>query len=409
VNPSHDDMYMQNVSLLDYYHSTLMNKVRRDLLTDVRIEKCAPCHYEDSFDKPSGRAKQLLRSDIQITNFNEDYLNSKHRALFEDNNGAVETNIHLVDLQINLSNTCNSACIMCLPQFSSRLNQDYKKLSKTIPLFWDMPDFKCWADDPILVKKFMADLIELPSIEYIHLLGGETLYLKSFYSICESLIEHGLSNKISIGTTTNLTILPLRIEHLVDDFKSFHIGLSIESVTSLNNYIRYPSDISDVLGVLSSFLSLREAHPNLHLSLRITPNIFSIFYIDELIQYMCDHNITAESCNILNFPSCLRMEFIPEHLKDQTILKIKRVIEKNDLTRIKVVDARNPSKVRQVISSVAHSYLDFLEDMELPSDSDKHRYDLVTFLNGFESLRGNSILDHAPEYKEFLTSYGYQK
>jgi len=251
-------------------------------------------------------------------------------------------------------------------------------------------------------------LKKLPSIDYLHLLGGETLYLEGFYRICEALIDAGMSEKIFLGTTTNLTLYSDRLENIVTKFSKFHIGLSIESVNPLNDYIRYPSEITSSLKILDKFLALRDRFPErIHLSLRITPNIFSIFYIDELIQYMCDHSITGESCDILVNPACLRIELMPDNLRIRTIEKLKRVVEKNSLTRVRVVDARNPDLIMPVVASVAFAYIDFLENMTAPAGSDKHRSDLVTFLRGFESIRYNSILDYAPDYKDFLTEYGY--
>ena len=416
INPkfsTYSDLNFKTTGLMEYFNSDQMKLVRTSLLTDKKLPACAKCHYEDSFGKTSGRKKQLYRSKLDSEeSFDETFTDSLHYDLFkysEENNG--ESNGHPFDLQIDLGNTCNGACIMCYPDLSSRLYSDYTKLSTISPaLFKQGPKINCWSDDPVLLDRFIQELIKFPSIDYIHLLGGETLYLESFYTICDALIAAGLSEKIFLGTTTNLTLYSERLENIVTQFSSFHIGLSIESVNPLNDYIRYPAKIAGVLDTLGKFLELRNGNPDkIHLSLRITPNIFSIFYMDEIIQYMCDNNITGESCDILYNPACLRMELIPEDLRLIAISKLEKVIELNSLSRSAVVDTRNSGLIRQVIASVAFSYIDFLTNMTLPSDSEKCRRDLVTFLNGFESLRGNSILEYAPEYEPFLMTYGYKK
>lgn len=409
-DPAIDNMNLKDTSIVEFFNSDRMNDFRHRILGPEPLTECTSCNYEDSLGKVSGRVKQLFRSKLDNPDsFDQSYPQSPHYDMFkysEDNNG--QSDSYPYDLQINLSDTCNSACIMCAPRLSSRLFQDYKKLSKISPVFsYGQPE-KCWADDPILLANFIKYLKELPSIDYLHLLGGETLYLDSFYTICDSLIDAGLSEKIFLGTTTNLTIYSERLEDIIPKFGKFHIGLSIESVNHLNNYIRYPSEINSALGILDKFLKLRERLPDkIHLSLRITPNIFSIFYIDEVIQYMCDHNITGESCNILHNPACLRMELLPDNLRLAIIGKLNRVIDKNSLESFNAVDARNPDLVRQVIASVAYTYVDLMENMVYPEDGEQLRYDLITFLNGFESLRNNSILDYAPEYETFLTAYGY--
>ncbi len=417
MNTSNPDVQnknnLQHSSLLEYYNSDQLKQIRTRLLTDQKISGCSSCQYEDSFNKLSGRKKQLYRSNLHHPDsFDEDFSRSPHYDMFmhsQENAGHSFGSPY--DLQISLSNTCNNACIMCFPQFSSRLFQDYQKLTRiNSVLFKPPPIINYWADDPVLMDKFIKDLTALPRIDYLHLLGGETLYLESFYTICEALIDAGMSEKIFLGTTTNLTVYTERLENIVTQFSRFHIGLSIESVNPLNDYIRYPSKIDGVLQTLDKFLALGSKLPDkIHLSLRITPNIFSIFYMDEVIQYMCDHNITAESCDILLNPACLRIELLPDDLRLLAIGKLKNVVKKNSLVRGDVVDARNPQLVRGVISSVAFSYIDFLEQLTLPENGEQCRYDLVKFLNGFESLRGNSILDYAPEFKSFLTEYGYSK
>ena len=403
---------MRTTSILEFFNSARMNQFRADLLSNQPATECSSCVYEDSYGKVSGRCRQLYRSGISLESFDQDYEQSPHKEMFEYSRTTTGQTLSLpYDLQINLSNVCNNACIMCAPWISTRLRQDYLKLTKTLPdLFPVTNDFDCWADDPVLVEKFVRDLKELPGIEYIHLLGGETLYLESFYTICEALIDEGMAEKIFMGTTTNLTVYSDRLESIIPKFARFHIGLSIESVNPLNDYIRYPAEILGVLETLGRFLSLRDRFPDkIHLTLRFTPNIFSIFYIDEVIQYMCDHHITGESCNIITYPECLRIELLPDNLRVLVIEKIKMVIEKNSLSRAKVVDARNDKLTISVIASVAFSYVDVLENMAVPLDAEKHRYDLVKFISGFESIRNNSILNYAPEFESFLTAYGYRK
>ena len=411
IDPNIETQYLHSVSILEFYNSSRMNQFRSNLIVGNELSECSSCKYEDSFDKVSGRVKQLFRSNIAIESFDQDFSISHHADLFNysaANNG--QTGHYPYDLQINLSNVCNNACIMCSPHFSTRLFSDYQKLSTISPSLFKQPKkMDCWADDPALVEKFIRDIKELPYIDYVHLLGGETLFLESFYTICDALIESGLAENIFLGTTTNLSVYSERIENIVTKFSKFHIGLSIESVTPLNDYIRYRSEINNVLENLSKYLSLREKSPEkIHLSLRITPNIFSIFYIDEIIQYMCDNDISGESCNILIRPECLRMELMPDDLRLLTIEKLKAVIKKNELSRAKVVNIRDPNLTREVISTIAFTYVDFLENLIPPLDSEKQRHDLVTFLHGFESIRGNSILDYAPEYETFLRAYGYQ-
>lgn len=404
------DYHISNTSLLEYMNSTLMKSIRVDMLAGKKLHLCRGCYYEDEHKKVSGRLKQLLKSTIDINNFDKTFCSSPHYDLFKhsyENQGALDN--PPVDLQIDLGNTCNSACIMCYPVNSSRLEDEYIKLSKIEPiLFQQSNKYPNWSEDPKLVEKFIDELKQISNIKYLHLLGGETLYQKSFYDICNQLINTGLSKNIIMGTTTNATVYNQNLEHIIGNFKQVHLGISIESTTGLNDYIRWPSQIDQVLDNIKKLLELRK-QVDVQLSLRITPNVFTIYHIDLLFDFMIENNIIAESCNLLTDPSCLRIELLPDNLRANVLEKIERVINQygTENTNQNIVNRRRNDLITPVISNVICEYKKFLETYTAPADVEEERYKLVKFIKAFESLRNNTILDYLPEYEEFLRSYGY--
>ncbi len=401
---------ISNTSLLEFVNSDLMRGIRLGMLEGKEQSMCSACRYEDSKNKVSGRQRQLLKSAINIKHFDKTFTSSPHWSLFEysyNNSGLTEYTP--VDLQIDLGNTCNSTCIMCSPTYSSKLASEYPKLFSIEPaLFPSIESFKNWTDDSRLVDKFVAELSQLPNIKYIHFLGGETLYLKSFYTICNRLIESGLAKNISIGTTTNCTVYTKELEHIINNFKHVHLGLSLESMHQVNDYIRYPSMIDNVGATIDKFLQLRKS-TNLHLSLRITPSILSVYHLDTVFKLMLDEKITAESCNILHKPSCLRLELLPKDLLSQTIEKINQIITDFNLvdTDDTIINRRREDLVDPVISQVIFEYKHLLKNIVTPDDVEEERHNLVKYLKAFEQVHNNNILDYLPEYEEFLRSYGY--
>jgi hypothetical protein len=387
-----------------------MQVIRTDLLSGQSLDICKSCHYEDQHNKVSGRRRQLLKSAIDVENFNKTVCASPHWEMFAySNSHQGYTNQQPVDLQIDIGNNCNSACIMCKPLHSSRLVQDYKKLYKIEPdLFANPVKFQNWTDDSTLVEKFVEEIKQIPNLQYIHFLGGETLYLKSFYTICNRLIEHGISKNIILGTTTNATVYTSELEHVIKNFKQVHLGISIEAVTPLNDYIRWPSTIDQVLNNINKFIELK-SHANLQLSLRITPNVFSIYHISKLFDYMIKNKITAESCNILHDPSCLRIELIPDDLKQEIIASIDQIIIKYKLIEVDktIINRRREDLIDPVITSIIFEYKKFLQTYQPPNDIDEERGNLIKFIKAFEALRNNSILTYLPEYEKFLRTYGY--
>jgi pyruvate-formate lyase-activating enzyme len=387
-----------------------MNQLRQDFLDGQSPDVCKSCYYEDSFNKLSGRNRQLTKSGITLNEFELTARSSPHWSLFEYSNlNQGSSNYAPVDLQIDLGNTCNSACIMCDPSASSRLEQDYAKLYKIEPAVFKYPfsfHSNNWVRDPALVDKLSGELISIPNLKYIHFLGGETLYEPTFYRLCTDLITANVSWNIIVGTTTNCTIYNDKLEELIPKFKEFHLGLSIETVTPLNDYIRFPSKIGAVLNNIKKFIELRSNHPGLKLSLRITPNIFSIYELDQLLEFMSEHSLIAESCDILHNPRSLRMELLPDDIRQEVVAKLQVIVDRLG-PATQQLNIRKSNLTDQVIAQIANEYLTFIKTYQTPADINESRQELVTFLKSFEQLRNNSILDYAPRYTEFLRSIGY--
>ncbi len=395
-------------SLIQFYNSEQMKNLRQQLLMGQAPEQCVECHYQEQFGKLNGRIKQLNKSAIVLDDFALSTRSSPHYENFLyslNNQGAANKDI--VDLQIDLGNVCNSACIMCHPRASSRLELDYQKLATIEPtIFKQSSKYTSWTRDADAINKFVQEISELRNLRYIQFLGGETLYDPAFYEICDQLISSGITN-LTIGTTTNGTIFNDKIEKYIKEFKDFHLGISIESITPLNDYVRWPSKIDSVLDNITKFLNLRVRYPSLYVSLRITPNIFTFFDLDKLFAFMIEHNVSAESCNLLQDPIYLRPELLPDDLRNQIVNKFEYLIDYYDLESNNVVNTRRNDLIQQTISNLAIEYYNFVKSYK-PLDSVEHsRADMVKFLKAFESLRNNSILDYLPKYEEFLRNYGY--
>jgi len=395
-------------SIMEFYNSERMCGLRNSLLNGNKPKSCETCYYEDRFDKLNGRKRQLLKSGIILNEFELTTRASPHydNFVYSNNNQGV-ANHRPTDLQINLGNTCNSACIMCRPTASSRLEQEYKKLHKISPILFDPPQHtRSWTQDETTLRKVVDEITTIPGLRYIHFLGGETLYDDAFYAICEALIKSGQAKEIIIGTTTNGTLYDTRIANLIREFKEFHLGISIETVSTLNDYIRYPGKIHEIQANIDKFLQLR-TQTKLYISLRITPNVFTISEIDQLFEYMIEKNVIAESCNILYKPECLRIELMPQDIRQRILLKLDALIDKYNITKKDVLNIRNENSIADVIKDVVLDYRNFIRDYTLLENTEDLRKQLVEFLKSFEQLRNNSILDHAPEYTDFLRAYGY--
>jgi MoaA/NifB/PqqE/SkfB family radical SAM enzyme len=399
---------ISTTSIMEFYNHDRMKSLRTNLLNGEFVKGCASCYYEDKFNKLSGRTRQLLKSAIDVNNFELTARSSPHFVEFAHSQHTQgSSNYHIADLQIDLGNICNSACIMCDPKASSKLEQDYVKLHKINPVQFKNPkNYTSWTRDPETVKRVVDEISTFEDLKYIHFIGGETLYDPAFYNICEQLVANGISQNVIVGTTTNGTIYDQRVEHLIKQFKEFHLGISIESVTELNDYIRYPGKIADIKANIDKFLKLRK-ESKLYISLRITPNVFTISQLDQLFEYMIENNVIAESCNVLYKPECLQIELMPEIVRDSVVTKLNKLIEKYQLQKTNHINIRRSDIISDVIANNIFEYRDLVKNYTPPANANELRYQLVGFIKSFEHIRNNTILDYLPEYEEFLRTYGY--
>jgi sulfatase maturation enzyme AslB (radical SAM superfamily) len=256
-----------------------------------------------------------------------------------------------------------------------------------------------------MVDKFIQSVCTLNNIQYMHFIGGETLITPAFKHIIKALISNGVSKSISLGFTTNLTVWDDELIELFKQFSQIYVGLSVESMDPINDYVRYPSQIDQVKNVLSRWLTISEEN-NWLVQLRITPTCLTINSLITVYSYAYEHDLSVESCNFLNRPEFMRPSVLPQTIRDSIIKSLESWIQMHS-DRIKnnqIINNRDPNVAKQHIIQDAESYVNYLKNE--PDES--HRAPaLVEYLKRLESNRGNSILDYLPQYEEFFRTSGY--
>ena len=303
-----------------------------------------------------------------------------------------------VDWQIDLGNHCNSACVFCSPEASSRLAAEFYKIG-----FIDQMPARSWVEDPASVDKFISTLVSTPNLAYLHFLGGETLITPGFRIMLQALIDAGLHSRVTIGLTTNLTVWDDDINQLMTQFQAVNLGVSIETADSVNDYVRWPSRIDSVLTTLGRWVNLAKQH-NWIMSLRITPTILTASRVVSLYQYAVDHKVGIESCNFLNNPAFMRTSVLPMSYRLLVAEQLQKWINTQTISNTKIVNTRDHNHAAASAVQDATSYLQYLKNA--PDESDRLPA-LVQYLKKLEHSRSNSVLDYLPEYEQIFRSAGY--
>jgi sulfatase maturation enzyme AslB (radical SAM superfamily) len=394
------DRNIKSLFPLKYFQDN-MAKLRTELLQGHVPDMCSDCHVMEAHSKPSGRQRQLLKVGVLGEHFEKSLASSPMRAAFDHSNkNQGVTNRTVTDWQIDLGNYCNGACVFCGPESSSSLATEFKKIGLI-----DQTPPPSWCDDPELLDQFVMDLTSSPDLQYLHFLGGETVITPGFKKILSALVNADLAKKITIGFTTNLTVWSDTVVELLTQFQQVNLGMSVETLTAVNDYVRYPSEQARTRQLLDQWRDLAKRHAWLT-QLRITPTCLTMHDLTTVYDYAWQHNISVESCSFFDRPEFFRISVLPAQQRQIAIHRLQQWIKSHvaNPRAHQIINTRDLNLAQQQIAQDAESYLHYLQSA--PDES--HRLpDLVAYLKRLEASRGNSILTYLPQYEDLLRSAGY--
>ena len=384
---------LQNTSPTEFFQNN-MNTVRHAFLSGQRVDTCNQCATMEQHGKISGRQKQLLKIGVRLEQFEKTLASSPWTSVLADSACSQTPQ----DWQIDLGNYCNSACVFCHPNSSSRLATEWQRLG----LIQTLPSAN-WTDDPAQIEKFVKDLADSPHIQYLHFIGGETVITPAFRTILEALIKTGLHSTATIGFTTNLTVWDNEICDLLCKFANVNLGLSIETFDSVNDYVRWPSSMPTVLKNLTKWQKLADQQQWL-IQIRTTPTVLTIDSVLTVYDWAWDRQICVESCNFLDRPDFMRPSVLPPQYRSQVIDRMQSWLDQHCEPGDTVVNIRNPNTTQLQNRQDLASYVTYLRDQP---DESHMLPNLVKFLKTLESGRGNSVLTYLPQYEQLFRSAGY--
>lgn len=383
-----------------YWFQYGQSPVREQFLNGEQPAGCSECYKMEQHGKVSGRQRQLLKIGVTVEDFEKTMLSSPWiKELQSSKKRHGDTDQLPQDWQIDLGNYCNSACLFCDPHSSSKLAAEFRKIG----LIKQMPP-EAWVDDPASLSMFIETLERTPRLAYLHFIGGETLITPAFKKILQALVDNNLCQQVTIGFTTNLTTWDNETVKLLCEFREVNLGMSVECLHPVNDYVRYGSNLATVERMMKRWIDIGRQHGWL-MQLRITPTVLTIEHLDTVYEFARQEGLAVESCNFLNEPAHMRPTVLTAEQRRPAIDKLQTWINsQNIVISDKIINTRNPQHVVQQVVQDAQSYVDYLKN----SEDESHRLpDLIKYLKTMEQSRGNCVLDYLPEYENIFRSAGY--
>lgn len=392
-----------SMTIRDWFNSDPVKKFRTDISGNQRLTECSRCYIEEDHGGNSRRLKSNQKSVIFTrTAFDESFKQSPGYGKFKhskDTQG--HTTTFPVDLHIDLGNFCNLACKMCNSQASSTIASQEVKWGIESSRQYLGSD---WTQNSKVWENFKQQLLELPGLNNIHFMGGETLLTNRFENLVDFMIEHKRFDLCFSFVTNGTTFNPTLLDKLTQ-FRRVGLEISIETVDEHNSYQRQGTDTNKVLSNISKYQTWCNGS-SITLAIRPAPSALTIGYYVGLLQYALDNQFVVKS-NLCYEPRFLNAEILPDKTKLLYRKYYQEFLDKLDnITTDTDYNASDLNNYQLIIKEQAEMCLSILET-PAPADQDIELKKLVEHCRKWDNVYGYNARKLYPELTETLDYYDY--
>lgn len=389
--------------LMSARNAPLAKSVRLSMLNGERHPECVRCWSEED----SG-----LRSRRQDENEVWGDWQSLVAATAPD--GSIADDCKPAYYDLRFGNFCNLKCRMCGPTDSSAWYEDWVELTgKDVfhdnrhPVKLERNARGRWADpvgsyDWYDNKQFWADIeANRDGIKHVYIIGGEPLLITAHYDFLEQCVASGHSSSMILQYNTNLTNLQKRALDIWSHFKEIRIGVSLDAVGAVNDYIRFPSKWT---ALEKNLFRLEDAMGD-NAKLWLTPSIgaYNILYLGDLIKWRAqadfkrfnDYRSTKRAIfnpHPITAPSRLSFSIFPQDVKEAIANRLAEVVPWMESFLLDKPEKQRDRMMADTLK-IVHGYT----DMMFKTDLTDQLGEFWDFTRRMDAIRGENIEKSLPE------------
>lgn len=285
--------YVQTQSVKEIFASKYMKDLRQEFRNGAKPVGCEICIKDESNGYKSKR--QTYQTD-NVEFDQEPYLP--------------------IEYQMILSNACNLKCRSCTPSHSSQWQAEHKIIWGNTG--YNMPHGQSGDKDSVL---WSTRHEWMSFVQRLEIVGGEPFYIKQWRDLWKELITTGYSKNIAMSMSSNATIYSGDVVvDLAKHFKFIGLGLSIDGMGAMYEYLRHPGKWDEVKQNLLQYNELKNDPANSVLGLSYT---YTIGWLNawQLLEF---HTWVKENTpniriwnNIIHNPKHMSIVSIPLRVKEQ--------------------------------------------------------------------------------------------
>jgi sulfatase maturation enzyme AslB (radical SAM superfamily) len=299
----------------DTYNLTFLSDVKTAMETGWH-PGCAGCKLDEELGKDSSRMRY-------------------NRTLTGVNN-------QLEFLDISFANECNLTCKMCGPPASSK----WEKLTIKNPDLKTYWYYQLNTYPNRSVRSIMQSL-DFKYVNEIKLQGGEPFIGNNLELMIQEIKNKGSLEHISLRTSTNCTAFPKSIVADLLKFKRVSVGLSIDGIDELCNYIRTGCSWKKVSKVVKKWIELASTNPQIDIIISFTLQALNLHQFLLVKQWADDHGIRF-NFDILKGPPELSIYSLP---KGYIMQLDNNGLLDDELKRLLVGPSYDPANLLKLITS----------------------------------------------------------
>jgi hypothetical protein len=386
------------MTIKDWFNSVPVREFRQSLLDHQHVSACVRCYRDEDAGANSRRIRNNQKSVIYTAAFDESFNQSPGHQKFITSiqDGYAES--LPIDLHIDLGNYCNLACKMCSAQASSTIAVQQVKWGIESSRQYIGTD---WTRNDQVWDNFLQQLLDLPALNNIHFMGGETLLTNRFEQLVDFFIQHK-KFELCFSFVTNGTVFKPQLLNKLKQFRRVGIEVSIETVDEHNAYQRQGTDTTAVLNNIKRYHEQCNG-TNITVTLRPAISALTIGYHVGLLRYALAHELIVKS-NWVYSPKFLNVAVLPQQVKNTYILQYQELLAELP-ARVAGQDynASDTANCVDVIREHARACVNAL----LAPDQTELFPQLVAHCQQWDQVYGYDVQSLYPEWTEILEQHGY--
>jgi MoaA/NifB/PqqE/SkfB family radical SAM enzyme len=308
-----------------------MRKLRQEFIDGKQPETCRKCWNEERSGRTSKRMHTLDRLKHMIPA--QDWTLDAKPLMF---------------LDLKLGNICNLKCRICGSWSSSTYAVEEMAYDKSVnpkqSFHYQMLKQGRWPRENTVFWEQIADSVD--QLQYIEFTGGEPFMIQEHFDLLQRLVDQGVAKNIEIHYNTNGTMYPEHAEEIWKHFKLVEIAFSIDDMAERFEYQRSGAKWDDVQRNIKLFKEMRDRLTNIHLQVCTTVNIFNVYYIEEVANWIDKQEFNFVYWNMMHDAPYFSISTLPTTAKEKIAERLRsaKVSTKTKLEFAKIIDFMNNGK-----------------------------------------------------------------